>query len=341
MRHGALTLAAEVEKRFRGGEWWDVVFASDMLDLATFLGLAPLVAGLPRVAYFHENQLTYPVEEEAERDLHFAFTNLTTALAADEVWWNSAFHRDSYLEALGQLLARMPDYSPRGAVEALREKSRVQWPGIEPSQQPRRGNDGPLHLVWVARWEHDKDPQTFFEALFELRRQGVPFRLSVLGERYRKVPEVFDRARQELAEEIVHWGFRESHCEYEAVLAAADVVVSTARHEFFGIAVVEAMAAGCRPLLPRRLAYPELLESLPSEDRERYLYDGGRDELVERLRALAQEEASILGDTAGVRVAMERFHWYQRTHELDQALVGVERARGFSGTKKTPHPVGE
>jgi glycosyltransferase involved in cell wall biosynthesis len=45
--------------------------------------------------------------------------------------------------------------------------------------------------------------------------------------------------------------------EYEAVLAAASIVVSTAEQEFFGISVVEAMHAGAFPVLPRGLVYPE------------------------------------------------------------------------------------
>ena len=36
--------------------------------------------------------------------------------------------------------------------------------------------------------------------------------------------------------------------------------VSTARHEFYGLAVREAIAAGCHPLLPRRVVYPELAD---------------------------------------------------------------------------------
>ena len=48
MRHGALTLAAQVEERLGAGERWDAVFCSDMLNLAEFRGLAPApVAALP------------------------------------------------------------------------------------------------------------------------------------------------------------------------------------------------------------------------------------------------------------------------------------------------------
>ena len=42
------------------------------------------------------------------------------------------------------------------------------------------------------------------------------------------------------------------------MLCQGDVVVSTANHEFYGMAVLEAVRAGCRPLVPDRLAYREL-----------------------------------------------------------------------------------
>ena len=43
------------------------------------------------------------------------------------------------------------------------------------------------------------------------------------------------------------------------MLKSMDVVISTAEHEFFGIAVCEAIWAGAVPVLPRRLSYPELV----------------------------------------------------------------------------------
>lgn len=83
MRHAAITLADEVNGLVRSGQRWDVLFCSDMLNLAEFGGLvAPAVRDLPCVACFHENQLTHPVQHEDERDYHYVLTNITTALAA-------------------------------------------------------------------------------------------------------------------------------------------------------------------------------------------------------------------------------------------------------------------
>jgi len=39
----------------------------------------------------------------------------------------------------------------------------------------------PLKILWNARWEHDKNPEQFFEVLFSLDEAGLPFRLAVLG----------------------------------------------------------------------------------------------------------------------------------------------------------------
>lgn len=40
----------------------------------------------------------------------------------------------------------------------------------------------------------------------------------------------------------------------------SDIVLSTARHDFQGLSVLEAMAKGCVPLAPAALAYPEYIE---------------------------------------------------------------------------------
>ncbi|MFQ5491225.1 MAG: DUF3524 domain-containing protein [Phycisphaerae bacterium] len=246
MRHGAITLADRVGDLIEAGQQFDVLFCSDMLNLAEFLGLScQAVRALPAIVYFHENQLTYPVRHESERDFHYAFTNITTALAADAVWFNSGFHRDEFLGALPGFLKRMPDYQPLEVIDRIAAKAGVQHPGIESFEPRRPRRPGSMRILWAARWEHDKNPEAFFGAVRRLKAKGVGFRISVIGESFRDCPPVFEWARAFFGEHIDHWGYQASRAEYVAVLGDADVVVSTAEHEFFGLAVAEAVAAGC------------------------------------------------------------------------------------------------
>jgi len=324
MRHAPITFADEVAGRTAAGETWDAVFCSDMLNLPEFLGLAPeAVRRLSAVAYFHENQLTYPYQFEDERDYQYCFSNMATALAATEVWFNSAFHRDEFLDAIPAFLKKMPDHQPWDIVGRIRAKSRVRPPGIaEPRERGPRA-PGPIRILWAARWEHDKDPDTFFEALALLKARGVGFRVSVIGEQFLDAPPCFERAKQALAEHIDRWGYQESRGEYEAALVEADVVVSTAQHEFFGISIVEAVAAGCRPVLPRRLAYPEVFGELEEPGGESPFYDGGADELAGALAKLAKrvERSDFSQDNAerGARAA-RRHMWDSLAPILDDAI---------------------
>ncbi len=327
MRHSAYTLAEQVRERIEAGERWDLLFCSDMLDLAAFYGLAPAeLRQIPSVAYFHENQLTYPVRHESERDYHFGYTNMTTALAAARAWFNSAFNRDSFLEALPAFLKRMPDYQPSEAPERIRAKSSIHPQGVR--EMPPRGErrPGPLRILWAARWEHDKNPQLLFDALGQLESRGIDFRLSVIGEQFRDVPEVFAWAWEHFRDHIDRWGHQHTRADYEAALLEADAIVSTADHEFFGVSVVEAIAAGALPVLPRRLAYPEILADADPADETLFFYDGTADQLAGRLRLLAQRVAGgdlWQGDPhRGVR-AVQRFTWPELAPRLDTALENL------------------
>jgi hypothetical protein len=93
----------------------------------------------------------------------------------------------------------------------------------------------------------------------------------------------------------VHLGEPESREDYARLLASADIAVSTARNEFFGLAMIEACYAACAPLVPDRLAYPELY---PAEARYR-----SHEELVARLRGALLERPA----PGSARVLAERF----------------------------------
>lgn len=325
MRHAAVTFAQQVERESAGGARWDLLLCSDMLNLAEFRGLAPRAArDLPAIVYFHENQLTYPVRCENERDYQFAVTNLTTALSADAVWFNSAFHRDSFLNALNVFLNRMPDHQPFEVIERVRAQSEVHPPGVgEGLRRPAR-TPGPMRILWAARWEHDKNPEDFFAAVAGLRDRGIPFRLSVVGEQFREVPEVFSHARRHLADHIDRWGYQRERADYEAALREADVFVSTARHEFFGLSAVEAALAGAYPLVPNRLAYPEVFG--PSAGADEFLYDGTVQDLIARLVGLAaqiEKAGSLLDPASSPRSRLRQFEWPNLAPTLDEAAEHI------------------
>ena len=324
MRAAAIEFANHVNHWLRQGKTWDVIFCSDMLNFAEFLGLVGFkLRQIPAVAYFHENQLTYPSRFEQERDNHFAMTNMTTALAATSVWFNSAFHRDEFLSALEDFLKRMPDHRQLDAVKLLRDKSKVYAQGIEKLGARNKRLAGPLRILWAARWEHDKNPKDFFEALKFVKESGWAFRLSVIGEQFKDAPDVFTWAREFFADYIDRWGYQERRSEYESALGEADIIVSTANHEFFGISVVEAIAAGAYPVLPKRLSYPEILSGIEIGSEDEFFYDGSARGLAEKIVSLAKltQHDGLWGadKRRGVR-GVERFTWKKLLPVLDKAL---------------------
>lgn len=239
----------------------DLVLATDMMDLAVFRGLLP--SPPPTALYFHENQITYPWKERAAeraRDRHYGFINWTSAQAADAVFFNSAFHRDEFCDALGPWLGCYPDAQGVELVSSVRAKSEVLYPGV--SVAPRgtavERAPGPLRILWNHRWEYDKDPEGFVAVLEALMAQGRRFEVAVLGASFSSVPDAFSRFRERLGNRLVQFGFVADRSRYQDWLRWADVLPVTARQEFFGISVAEAAAAGVWPVLPRRLSYPEL-----------------------------------------------------------------------------------
>jgi hypothetical protein len=98
------------------------------------------------------------------------------------------------------------------------------------------------------------------------------------------------------------------------LLWEVDVVVSTALHEFFGIAVVEAIYCETFPILPRRLAYPELL---PAAYHDCCTYSGPEGLLAHLLWALAHPHAARARE---LRPAVARFDWQPLPPRYDTLL---------------------
>ncbi|MEQ8659759.1 MAG: DUF3524 domain-containing protein [Gammaproteobacteria bacterium] len=234
-----------------------LLLATSMLDLATLRGCVPALAGTRVVVYFHENQFAYPGRDARLDDVRLI--SVKSALAADAVAFNSAYNRDTFLDGAAALLARMPDGLPRHHVERIAARAHVLPVPLDlPQACAPRPPRGPLRLLWNHRWEHDKGPARLLALVAALERAGVDFELNVCGQRFRRVPPALSVLQARFAHRLGHCGPLDDAAAYQALLARMDVVLSTALHDFQGLAVLEAVAAGCVPLVPDRLAYREL-----------------------------------------------------------------------------------
>ena len=245
----------------------DVLFATSLMSFSDLLALLPReYSAAKRVFYVHEHQACYPAQDGRydTRDAHATATNLTSMLAADCILWNSQWTWDSFLEAADDLIQL--GSLPRSVTDDIADRSHIAWPPVEmpvasdpevlhnSSQAKERG----LTLVaWPHRWEHDKGPEELL-AIDAACGERDQLGWVLLGEQFNTVPEAFTALQQQAGDRIIHAG-RAPRAQYESWLHACDWVLSTARHEFFGVGVVEAMLAGCLPWLPDRLSYPELV----------------------------------------------------------------------------------
>jgi glycosyltransferase involved in cell wall biosynthesis len=312
---------------------WDLIVTTGMLNVADLRGLlAPPCDRLPVVLYLHENQLTYPLSPEEEFDFHFGFTNILSALAADRVVFNSAFHRDLFLDGLPAYLGKMPEAVPRGVGPRLAAKSAVLPVGIERTPHPPgayapylggphdpavgpgwpRYHDAPL-VLWNHRWEFDKRPDLFAAALKTLADEGIDFGVALLGD-----ARGHEKSRAALAERLgarcLHADFVPDRGAYDRWLARADIVVSCAEQEYFGIAVAEAVHAGAYPLLPRRQVYPSLYGS---RCRGRHLYDDDA-QLTTLLRSLLGGDC---GHVCSLPLDCDAFCWERLVDAYDRLFA--------------------
>ena len=320
LRAAGLTLAQRVPQPER----YNLVVAAGLLDLAQVRAVWGARTP-PLLLYLHESQVSYPVPGGGSAAAELLWRDVTNVCAADRLVFNSEFHRAAFRARLPEVIARLPDAEARPVVPAewLERRSSVLYPGCRfgpgcPSGPPAERPAGPPVVIWNHRWEFDKDPQAFVAALEEVTRRGAPFRVALLGERLIPEPLALARARAALAGRIVCDGFPDRP-EYLRQLARGRIVVSTALQENFGIAVMEAIHAGCVPLLPRRLVYPELI---PAELHDRCLYEDAAG-LVERLIRELQAPPS---DRARWRQVAARYAWPRVIDAYDDLLETTARA---------------
>ena len=321
MEHSAIHFSKKI---FDLDQKYDLILCTSFTNIAVLRGL--LIAKgeknawynqVPVHVFFHENQITYPWSENdpdivLKRDNHYGWINYLSCLAADRVIFNSAYHRDDLIGILPSFLEQFPDETPAEEIEKIRAKSHVLSIGVnmEPLLELEHiTNDIPV-IIWNHRWEYDKNPKDFFEALFQLQGEGLKFEVIVAGEKYRRSPKIFEEAKVILGDKVIHYGYAKSRTDYLQLLAKADIMPVTSNQDFFGISAVEGIAAGCYPILPNRLAFPEHLDRPKYDD----CYFLTTRELVNKIRAAINTHPN---DTKITRTQVNKYDWSNQIQVYD------------------------
>jgi len=318
---------------------YDFLLVTSMVDLSALRGFLPELARLPTIVYFHENQFAYPTGEHQFASVEPQILNFYTALCADKLVFNSDWNRQSFLSGVRRLLKKMPDHVPANMLEKLQHAQVIAVP-LADELFANTANDETdnqdrdiLNIVWNHRWEYDKGPVLLLAIVDGLIAAGVRFRLHLLGEKFRRSPAEFTEISAKLARfyrqidiRPAHSGYLAERSEYEHLLRSADVVLSTADHDFQGLSLLEAIACGCTPLAPARLVYPEYL----SAD---FLYSASADHSVAAASAVAALQTLAADKLCGVRLPQADIAQFRQSRlrhdyaELFSDLQDIARRR--------------
>ncbi len=310
------------EKYLTLNQEFDRILFSGFFNLALFTSFVRKERSSlpPCYMYMHENQISYPwsgtdPDPALRRDQHYGFIDLMNCLLADKVFFNSEFHRTGFLKALPGFSNQFPEDYFSDSTAEIERKSSVLPIGLELEKlrvSEKQANAVPV-LLWNHRWEYDKNPELFFESLFQLKEEGEKFNLIVLGERYKNAPKVFDQVQKKLKEELLHFGYTKNYSDYSALLQKADILPVTSKHDFFGISVVEAIAASCIPLLPNHLAYPEHI----SINKYPNLFYQNEEEFLPALQRLLSEYKEY----HGLDAELMKYDWQSLGSVYKEALL--------------------
>lgn len=319
--HGSALFFAE---KLRPAGDYDGIITSNMLRLADLKAFAG--QRLPPVmVYFHESQLTYPPAPGEKMDTGLAMSDISTALLADKILFNSQFHQTSFITAIAEFMDRMPDCPIPGIEDKILVKSDVMYPGLDFSSDTNKHGmvrNKPL-IIWNHRWSYDKNAPSFFYALDAMIKRGLEFEVALLGECPGWIPGEFEEAKDRLGKRVVQYGFLENKNDYINWLKQGSLALSTARQENFGMSMVEAVKYGCIPLLPHRLSYPEIL---PEEFHQDFLYSNQK-QFLDKLEKLLITWNTWEHIQCDLSHAMDRFSWEYIIDDYDHVLEGLCRQK--------------
>ncbi|XP_028158936.1 glycosyltransferase-like domain-containing protein 1-like [Ostrinia furnacalis] len=263
---------------------YEILFCSSVLPLAELIGIRPDLAHLFKIVYFHENHLELTLYPYEDLNYHLGHSEIMTCLAADQVLFNSNYHAESFIAAISKHMAKQPDFTVSNLEKKIRNKSQVvHFPldlhTIELCTGSAKKRRKPtLCIIWPHRWELDRNPLMFFRIIKRMDDEGYDFRVIMLPSSYMVDPQY--PLQLQLMDDIpksrllVLDDIESSDRAYYASLKCGDVILSTAKHEFFAHQIMEGMYCNLIPVIPRLPVYQELFNDIKDVyDNENQLYE--------------------------------------------------------------------
>jgi hypothetical protein len=248
----------------------DLLFTSEALNLAEFLRLRPDLAKKPSVVYFHDNQLPEAGGDLPEKPTDLV--NLNSAMAANEIWFNSLYHLRTFLGRASGMVARHEELQMRNPMARLAAKAHLVPPPIDLAEMQdaesialAKGRD-PRSVLLDARGARHV---TILHVLRILQNEAGPVKLSLIG-RVKGLPASLRAIELDERNQIGHIN----------ALRTSGVLLSARPDAPSDDLVVRALASGCLPIAPSAGVYPELL---PEPMHERCLHDGTPESMAEKL----------------------------------------------------------
>lgn len=146
-------------------------------------------------------------------------------------------HADSIRVVSDKLKAQVEHIGARAPIHVL-----PIFVDVEPFKAlTRKEHDGKI-ILWVGRFEEEKDPMAALSVLEHVKKECGDVRLIMLGTG--ALVEALRKKAEGLAVEFPGWQ------DPEPFFETADVVLSTSKHESWGASMVEALAAGVPVVAP-------------------------------------------------------------------------------------------
>jgi glycosyltransferase involved in cell wall biosynthesis len=301
---------------------YDLLIATSMVDLASLRGFIPRIAQLPTLLYFHENQFVYPIgSKQRSNNVEPQLVPLYSALCADAIVFNSHYNRSTFLQGTRELLKKLPDQLPPELLERIEKSDVIPVPLEEFPFEPVTSAilERPkqiLDVVWNHRWEYDKGPRLLLCLAQAILTQRLPIRLHVVGQQFRSSPAEFEKIAilleqhaADLSIDQGRFGFVEKRERYISLLKQCEVVLSTALHDFQGLAIQEACTLGCTPVVPNALVYPEYIDNKFLYTFNKGINESSEDEAncAEILKHLEIWQTMLANNIALPRVTLDGF----------------------------------